>query len=79
MIKQRVNEMKQDHDWKEKIAQEWNQANAENYNTTQGPKETDNKSVMSYCKILFLFFQKLVALMLQSTRLTQLLERRGAR
>ena len=27
IIQDRVNEIKEDQDWKEKIAQEWNQAN----------------------------------------------------
>jgi hypothetical protein len=53
IIKDRVKEIKQDDDWKEKIAKEWNDAAAEeagagavgDYNKR---KDDDNKSVVSY-------------------------------
>lgn len=44
IIKDRVNNMKKDNDWKEKITDEWNQAN-ENPNAPD-----DNRSQVSYSK-----------------------------
>jgi len=46
VIKERVAEMKKDQDWKEKIADEWNQANKQ-----EGPVD-EQQSVASYCKDL---------------------------
>jgi len=50
-VKDRVNEIKQDQDWKEKIAKEWNDAANE--------EEKDRKSktsVFDYSKLLFKVF-----------------------
>lgn len=63
IIKDRVNEIKQDQDWKEKIAEEWNQAG--DINNQGGDKQADTKSqiqpqadqqsVYSYSKFLNAF------------------------
>lgn len=44
VIKDRVNEIKQEPDWKQKMADEWNQANQEE----QHHQLQDNKSHKSY-------------------------------
>jgi hypothetical protein len=43
VIQERVKDLKKDTDWKEKIAQEWNQANEDVYNA-HGPRDADQKS-----------------------------------
>jgi len=47
VIKERVNEMKKDIDWKEKMAEEWNAANQETQ-SAQGPRDQDQRSAMTY-------------------------------
>lgn len=49
IIKDRVNEIKQDQDWKEKVAKEWNEA-ADMDKTQQVDEQGDNHSVFSYSK-----------------------------
>ena len=46
IIKDRVNEIKKDQDWKENIAKEWNEANEQ-------PDAVEKHSVFSYSKFLF--------------------------
>lgn len=46
IIKDRVNEIKQDDDWKQNIADEWNQAAEEEEKQKKRPQET--RSVYSY-------------------------------
>ena len=49
IIKERVNEIKKDDDWKQNIVKEWNEAgNEDTYNKQQ--KDDDQKSVVSYSK-----------------------------
>lgn len=57
LIKDRVQDIKKDEQWKQNIAKEWNEANAdeagvaaEDYTNTRR-KDDDNKSVISYSKI----------------------------
>lgn len=57
IIKDRVNEVTKDQDWKEKMADEWNQANAEEELQSQAQKprhklsdDPDLKSQVSYSK-----------------------------
>lgn len=58
LIKDRVKDIKKDEQWKQNIAKEWNDANAdeagvaaEDYNATYNKrKDDDNKSVISYSK-----------------------------
>lgn len=51
VIKERVNEIKQEPDWKQKMADEWNAANQEEQ---QQARDKDNKSHASYSKTYFL-------------------------
>ena len=54
IIKDRVKEIKQDDDWKENIAEEWNKAAAAEYpslkQSEDKPKASDAHSVYSYSK-----------------------------
>ena len=62
IIKDRVQEIKKDDDWKQKIAKEWNEAGADEpgvpaedyqeniYNLKKQAKEDDQKSHVSYSK-----------------------------
>jgi len=56
IIKDRVKEIKQDQDWKEKITKEWNDAGADEAGAAAADyqnykkKDDDNKSVVSYSK-----------------------------
>ena len=49
IIKDRVREIKQDDDWKQKFAREWNEANeVENQQDAQGKVDRDQRSEVSY-------------------------------
>ena len=49
IIKERVNEMKKDDEWKQNIADEWNAATAEEKAAAAG-EQKDTQSVYSYSK-----------------------------
>lgn len=52
IIKDRVNEIKKDQDWKEKIAQEWNDTAAQDESAKVSEKKESDKqhSVFDYSK-----------------------------
>ena len=53
IIKDRVNEVSKEQDWKEKMAEEWNQANADEAADIPRQKlsvDPDQKSQVSYSK-----------------------------
>ena len=59
IIRDRVKEIKEDQDWKEKIAEQWNQA-AKEEEEQQAVAKAESASVFSYSKylvfIMFIFF-----------------------
>ena len=58
IIKDRVNEVTKQQDWKEKIAEEWNQAAEQEQEIQSRPKLADDpdlKSQVSYSKYKFYF------------------------
>ena len=58
IIKQRVNEIKEDGDWKQNIADEWNEAAKQEQEAAavERKKASDAQSVFSYSKSIFIIF-----------------------